>query len=106
MFAWLNRKDRPHTGRRRKDDLAALALLTGINGYLWTAVSEGECCCCGHDWIVGEVIGNVTQAYERLDDGTVRRSPATRLACGVCVEKQRVQGDLSIAWAQDAGLLP
>jgi len=99
------RKSGPPRKDRRDDDLASLMILVGKVGSMWAARENGECCSCGHEWIPGEIIGVVTQAYVRFDDGTVMRSPGSRLACAVCVAKQRATGDLSIEWAKGAGLL-
>jgi len=97
---------KPIKSRRRFDvDMTALMVLVGNTGSMWAARENGECCSCGHEWIPGEIIGVVTQAYVRFDDGTVMRSPGSRLACAVCVAKQRATGDLSIEWAKGAGLL-
>lgn len=111
LIDWLNaRTERiehkldPHKAEI-ESGLSALAAYVARGNGTWAAVEPGECCSCGHEWIPGEIIGAVTQAYERLDDGTVRRSPGTRLACSVDVERQRLQGDLSIRWAREAGLL-
>lgn len=72
---------------------------------VWVANMVGECCSCFHEWEPGELIGFVTQQYERDHDMRVRHSPGTRLACVLCVEWQRVDGDLSLRWAKRAGLL-
>lgn len=76
------------------DDLSTLAVLVSRGTGMWAARQAGECCTCGHEWIPGEIIGYVTQAYVR----TGERRPGTRLACCVCVERQRLQGDLSLEW--------
>lgn len=93
------------TGTHVFDDMAALAAAVERGVGTWAARERGECCTCGHDWDPGEIIGCVTQAYVVLPDGMVVRSPGTRLACLICVERQRVEGDLSIAWAREVGLL-
>ena len=93
---------RPWDGR---SDIAGLFAAVAERGGTWAAVEPGECCTCGHEWRKGEIIGVVTQAYERLDNGSVRRSPGARLACATCVEAQRRHGDLSLQWAREAGLL-
>lgn len=92
-------------GRPTDDQLGTLAAWVNRGAGCWAAREPGECCACGHDWIPGEIIGTVAQAYVRAPDGGVFRSPGVRLACCVCVEQQRVQGDLSIAWAREAGVL-
>lgn len=103
---WRKRAPRPTEAER---GLTALAAYLARGHGTWAATENGECCTCGHEWIPGEIIGCVTQAYERQWTSpvtfVVKRSPGTRLACSVCVEQQRVQGDLSVAWAVRAGLL-
>lgn len=106
LIAWLaavRRWRRPWEHDQDKS-MAALyaALYRGVGTFV--ATDPGECVCCGHDWIPGEIIGQVAHAYERLPGGTVRRNPGTRLACSVCVERQRYAGDLSLQWARDAGV--
>jgi hypothetical protein len=85
---WDNR------GRDNLFDLGALVAEVRV----WPASLTGECCTCGHEWQAGELIGEVVQAYELLPDGTVRRSPGTRLACVLCVERTEHEGDLSLQW--------
>lgn len=86
--------------------IATLAAYLAAHECTWYSVMPGECCTCGHEWVQGELIGAVTQAYEvDRDTGFVRRSPATRVACGMCVERQALEGDLSLGWAREAGLL-
>lgn len=79
--------------------LLAAAVNRGID--CWWASEPGTCCTCGHEWIEGEVVGPVFQQYRRDDDGTVTYDPAVRRACCVCVEQQRVQGDLSLRWRDE-----
>ena len=85
--------------------LTTIAAFLARGNGCWPAVEHGECCTCGHEWIPGEIIGTVAQAYVRTHDGGVLRSPGVRIACSVCVERQRVEGDLSLRWAREAGLL-
>lgn len=86
--------------------IAAIAAYLAAQERMWYSAGAGECCTCGHDWRKGELVGLVTQAYE-VDraTGIVRRRPATRVACGACVERQLLEGDLSLWWAAEAGLL-
>jgi hypothetical protein len=91
--------------RTPTDDLAALAAVVANGCGTWAARENGSCCTCGHEWGPGEIIGVVTQAFELRDDGSVWRAPATRIACAVCVERTRHEGDLSLTWAREAGLL-
>lgn len=110
LNAWRARSDRlpqrrPGTHWRRPWDaptvpegVALLAAAVNRGSDWWVAREPGECCSCGHDWIAGEMIGPVFQQYARQDDGTLRYDPQVRRACCVCVERQRVQGDLSLQW--------
>ena len=91
--------------RSPTDDLAALAAVVASGCGTWAARENGSCCSCGHEYVPGEIIGVVTQAFERRDDGSVWRAPATRIACAVCVERTRYEGDLSLQWAREVGLL-
>ena len=93
------------SGTPAGDNMASLLSAVQRGVGTWAAKDGGECCSCGHEWEPGEIIGLVTQAYMRFDDGAVLRSPGTRVACLVCVERQRVEADLSITWAREAGLL-
>lgn len=112
LINWLNARrtramDRAPRKRRRGDDLMDMALLVGGSRHeVWFAREPGSCCTCGHEWKPGELIGNVMQAYVLFDDGTVMRCPGVRLACVLCVERQLREGDLSLRWARDAGLIP
>lgn len=85
------------------DDLVALMAAT-FPPNAWVARYAGVCCTCWEDYYQGEYIGVVVQAYERTY-AMVRRNPAARLACVSCVQQQARQGDLSLQWARDAGLL-
>lgn len=91
---------------RGSGDIGTLSAHVNRGRGLWLATQPGSCCTCGHEWLPGEIIGTVVQAYELCDDGAVVRRPGARKACGACVEWQRREGDLSLRWARDAGLLP
>lgn len=79
------------------DDLSDLCILPS-----WPAARPGECPCCGHEWQAGEMIGAISQAYER---NPVRRSPGVRVVCALCDARQAIEGDFSLTWAREAGLL-
>jgi hypothetical protein len=99
---WRRPWDAPSTG----DGIALLAAAVNRGVDCWVAREPGECITCGHEWIKGEIIGPVYQTYRRdLRTGAVVFDPATRRACCVCVEQQRVEGDPSIEWARYAGVL-
>lgn len=90
----------------RERGIALISSFLARNERTWAAAEPGECCTCGHDWIKGEMIGLVTQAFEvDRSTGRVWRAPGTRLACCVCVERQAIEGDLSLTWGREAGLL-
>lgn len=104
LNAWRTRREvSAHVGVG--DNLADLARLVQRGVGCWAARERGSCPSCGHEWIPGEIVGVVEQAYAKGDDGTVYRCPATRVVCGLCVETQRAVGDLSMRWAREAGLL-
>lgn len=87
------------------DDVMLLAAAVDRGTDCWAAREPGECVTCGHEWIAGEIIGGVWQQYRRTSSGMVLFDPEVRRACCVCVEQQRVQGDPSLLWAQNAGVM-
>lgn len=89
---------RPWDAPNVSDSIGLLAAAVNRGMDCWAAREPGTCCSCGHEWIAGEIIGTVYQAYRRNDDGTVTYDPQPRRACCVCVEQQRVEGDLSQHW--------
>jgi hypothetical protein len=95
---WRARKALP-----KSDDLVALVAVAHPP-LMWFARYGGVCCTCWEDYWPGELIGAVVQAYERTY-AMVRRNPAARLACASCVREQLQEGDVSLRWARDAGLL-
>lgn len=91
---------------RPASDLSALATVVTQMDRTWPAAERGECPICGHAWIPGEIVGTVTNAYELRDDGTVLRSPGVRVVDILCWEKTQREGDLSLRWARESGMLP
>jgi hypothetical protein len=98
--AWRRPWDAPAVA----DGLTLIAAAVDRGVDCWAAREPGTCCTCGHEWIAGEIIGPVYQQYRRDDDGSVTYDPAVRRACSVCVEQQRVEGDLSLHW-HDGGTI-
>lgn len=105
LKAWLVGRQAEQRRYVPVDDLVSVAAVVQRGVGCWPARQHGTCGSCGHEWIPGEVVGAVEQAYEVTGDGMVRRSPASRVVCGLCKEQQRVEGDLSLRWAREAGLL-
>ena len=99
---------RPWDAPPLSDSVSLLAAAVNRGTDWWVAREPGTCCTCGHEWIAGEMIGAVFQQYRCTSKGEVVYDPATRRACCVCVEQQRVQGDLSLRWVAEAeiGTLP
>lgn len=91
-----------HPAGRCMVDLAAM---TRRQNTMWFAKTPGTCPCCGHEWGEGELVGLVQQAYAVLADGSVVRRPASIIVDGLCAERQLVEGDFSLTWAREAGVL-
>lgn len=98
---------RTRSARRnaRTDDIATMIVSLHQGHGLWSAIGPGECGTCGHDWHRGELVGAVTQSFEKDDAGKVWRSPGVRVVCGACVERTRAEGDLTVPWARESGLI-